>query len=250
MAEGKIINEAYELFEKFKNDVKYKNRYFIDDEIKDIFDDIIEQSKELIPLEEVLYRARIHREENEEKPFRGKQIGMPENKYCGNGRVNPKGMQVFYLAGSKDTVISEIRPNIGDEITIGMFKTTQYLQVLKIDQDGACHGYCEAEQSKSGKNRNFLLMFATYFNLDFSKPIKANERDLEYLPTQIFAEYCKSKDIDGIAYPSSVVEKDFISSKEIKPNYNYVFFSDKGIEYVSSELVIIEKINYKYKLFE
>lgn len=246
--EGNCVKDAYELFEKFKEDIKYKNRFFIDDEIKDIFDDIIEQNKNLIEPEQILYRARIHKKKDKEKPFvTEEEIGMPPSEYCGNGRVNPKGIQAFYSAGAKNTVISEVRPSIGDEITIGKFKTNEHLEVLEIDEDGACHGWCGDEQSKSGKSKEFLLYFATYFNIGFSKPIKESERDSEYLLTQIFAEYCKSQGVDGIAYPSSVVEKKYTLSKEIKPNYNYVFFSNKGIKYVDSELVTIEKITYEYK---
>jgi hypothetical protein len=46
------------------------------------------------------------------------------------GRANPKGISYLYLATSKETAMSEVRPWVGSRISVGQFKTNRDLKVI------------------------------------------------------------------------------------------------------------------------
>lgn len=237
--------EACDVYEDFENELKYGNRFFISEEISNIFEDIISEHSELIDPNEVLYRARIH-ENNAEEPYVGKDIGMPPIENCGAGRLNSKGIRVLYLAGSENAAIAEVRPNIGNKLTIGKFKTNKYLNIVRFER--GISTICFRDKWKSGKSNDFISYFSLLLSNGFSKIINSKEKDLDYLPTQAFADCCKKHNIDGIVFPSSVYDKvtgEYFKNK-IRSDYNCVLFKDDGVEFVDSELIEIKDIEYSY----
>lgn len=245
-SEELILHDAYNTYEQFENELKYGNRFFISEEINNIFEDVINVHKENINSNNILYRARVHNDDNDTKPYIESDIGMPPSEFCGVGRLNPKGIRVFYLAGSREAAIAEVRPNIGNVITIGKFNTIKCLNIVNFERKGAVVSH--RDEWKCGKSTEFILYFSTYLSIGFSKIINIKDKELEYLPTQAFAEYCKKLGIDGISFPSSVYDKcdENGFKKKIKPDYNYVFFNDDGVEFVDSELIKIKDIKYSY----
>ncbi|MGG7077364.1 RES family NAD+ phosphorylase [Clostridium sardiniense] len=240
------IKKPYEEFEEFLDVIRNKNRFFIPQKFLDIFDEIINQCKELIKPGVELYRCRIHNDNGrDEEPYKNEEIGIPPSNILSVGRINPRGINYLYTAGSKETAIAEVRPNIGDYVSIGKFKTKKHLEVVKLDKDMSVVGYVGDE---SKMYIEFICQFLFYFNVNSCKVIKESEKELEYLPTQIFAEYCKNKKLDGIMYPSSVSNANVLETDVNKPiqGYNYVFFSEEGLDYIDSKKVEIKSIKYGY----
>lgn len=245
-SEESVLDDAYKTYKNFEDNLKYGNRFFISEEINNIFEDVINAHKENINLNNILYRARIHDNDEDTKPYISSDIGMPPSEFCGVGRLNPKGIRVFYLAGSREAAVAEVRPNIGNIITIGRFNTIKDMNIVKFQRKGAVISH--KDEWKCGKSTEFILYFSTYLSIGFSKIINSKDKELEYLPTQAFAEYCKKLGIDGISFSSSVYDKCDREgfNKKIKPDYNYVFFNDDGIEFIDSELIKIKDIEYSY----
>lgn len=240
----KELESAHNDYQRFVNSIRYENRFFVEEKFKKIFDSIMEECKYNISKGDILYRARMHNNEEIVKkvlPYKGKDIGMPpRNVNSSNGRVNPKGISYFYLADDKDTAIAEIRPNVDSYITIGKFITDKKLKVIKINRKMP---KCINDKEKIKKDefsREFVMIFLSNLQIDFQNSILDSEKDIKYLPMQYFTEFCKNKGYDGIMFPSSVMEQ----YENGRGYYNYIFFKDKDIRWIDSELIKIRQINY------
>lgn len=52
----------------------------------------------------------------------------PLRDKASEGRANPKGIPYLYLATTKEAPMSEVRPWIGSDISVGQFKLISQLQ--------------------------------------------------------------------------------------------------------------------------
>lgn len=229
--------KAYNAYNEFVKKIKHENRFFIEEKFKSIFDEIIIECKDIVPKNKMLYRARIHDFKDRKgkvEPYESKDIGMPPKDKAVNGRVNPKGINYLYLSDDKDTIISEVHPREDNYITIGSFLAQKDLEVIKITSKmPQCIG-----------KKTFINSFISELKADFMRALNDNISDMEYFSLQCFAEYCKDKGYSGIIYPSNRMEQ-YESEKEY---YNYVFFNDKNIQWLHSELNKVKQI--KYVLYE
>ncbi len=62
---------------------------------------------------------------------------------------------------------------------------------------------------------------------------------MDYLPTQYFTEYAKSKVYDGIMFLSSVRDK------RSETEFNYVIFDYSKLEYIDTNVYFVSAINYE-----
>lgn len=233
------IDEINEIYEQYCNSLKYCNRFFVDDEIHKFFDKIIKNNTRIIPRNNILYRARINKQDDR-TPFRGKDIGLPPKEVLSLGRVNPYGINYLYLATDIETAISEVRPKIDDYVTIGSFKAKRDINVVELSM-ATCVSGSVGDIPTAKETANFM----TYLSIEFKKPIDAL-KELEYLPMQYFTEYCKSKNIDGVKFLSSVMSNSIIDG-DFNKHFNITLFDDTNVEYVDSEVYEIDKIKYEYE---
>ena len=111
-------NEVVEKWENFKMEIKYKNRYNFNREIIYLLDSIprfkteINLNPNTLERNMKFYRARVG--QYKEK----KNLLAPHNDLTKAGRFNPKGIAYLYLSSSLECAISEVRPNLGDIVTI------------------------------------------------------------------------------------------------------------------------------------
>jgi RES domain len=233
------FDEIIEIYEQYCNSLKYCNRFFVDDEIHKFFDKIIENSTRIIQKNNILYRARINKQDDR-TPFRGKDIGLPPKEVLSLGRVNPYGINYLYLATDVETSISEVRPKIGDCVTVGSFKAKRDITVAELSAFTSCTTN-KVETPTSRETLNFMSCLSN----EFRKPIDTI-KELEYLPMQYFTEYCKSKGIDGIKFLSSVMSNSIID-RNFNKHFNITLFDDTNVEYVDSEVYEVDEIKYIYE---
>lgn len=229
------IKGGREFFFEFANELKKKNRFFINPIYLKVFDTIIKQCSYSIDTYKTLYRGRIN-SRNITDPYVGKDIGMPKPEVStSHGRANPYGINYMYLSDNNDTVIAELRPNIGDIVSIGQFKLLKPKTVVKLGSSGSISGTINDEFDSL-----FISEFMMYLILSFSRPIDANNKEIEYLPSQYFSEYCKTKEFDGIMFLSSVMGQNINKNH----NYNCVFFNDLDLIYKSTDVYIVNSLKY------
>lgn len=83
-----------------------------------------------------LYRARVFQsldklEESLKRP--DSHLGAPPSKLATAGRMNARGIGVFYGATHADRAIAETRPPVGSHVVVGRFEIVRPLKLLDVE---------------------------------------------------------------------------------------------------------------------
>lgn len=231
----------------FTENVKHKARYFDHKEFK-----VREYLNKFIPFFKIVqtsnyilevFRARTIDSERTKQDIQKdpqKELGkvpLDKLKYAKNNRFSPVGISYGYYSFDEQTILSEVRANISNEVAIGKFQLNGNFKILDFRNKSL-------SKYKNPFNPEFDIdiycgeEFILDFLFDISKPINENDTTLEYVPTQILSEYIWSLDYHGFIFDSS----------QNKGGENLVLFGDNP-KYINHKFVkIIEKkIKYKYE---
>ena len=208
-------------WESFCDEIMYRERFFpqsAEPVLREIFEDLDGLStsngtpviRKVTPLDEdfPIWRARTAQSDVEiesilESPDR--QLGAPPSSSAEVGRMNPKGVSVFYGAMNPETCIAEVRPAVGSHVVLGRF---QLLREVKLLDLGALSRVF-ADSSHFDPDYGFKTAktaFIRYLVSEISRPVMPTEVDREYLPTQYIAAYLAQRaepKLDGIIFPST-----------------------------------------------
>lgn len=196
--------------------------------------------KIIIPKNTEVFRAQISHIENwirdndgmiinnEILPSEDKRL-IPKKEYAYEGRLNPKGIIVFYSSVSKETAMSELRPWINSLITVGTFRTKYEIMAIDLTVD-QYYGIPE-DESDEWKEK---VVWGD-INYHFSRPIVNSDTSADYASTQILAEYFKKNGFNAIVHKSSLGQEK-----------NIVFFSNNHVELVSKEVKKVISVDYKF----
>lgn len=202
----------------FSNLVKYSNRYFFVNQITDTYSDtlspmnilfkIANEVKKLglvkiIKTNTIFFRARLYKEKDK-KIHDSKNLGSPPKELATNGRMNACGISCFYASDDKEISKKEILNEDlkqNEELVIAKFKNLRDLKILDLTAISRLD-MPSIFDLENYDNRETIL-FLRALNNELIRPIE-NLQDIEYVPTQIFAEYFKLEEkLDGIKYNSS-----------------------------------------------
>jgi hypothetical protein len=238
-----IKEEKSKLWDKYKQHIKTKNYFLIEEDAMKALDKIFNQFKIELPEGLFYYRARIGYKEIEKEitissvklkvPYTNSEIGAPPPLKATPGRANRQGVSFLYLASDKGTAIGEVRPHPGHYVSLGKFKGVQNLVLADLRF---------IDLSKFYHDKNALETFKLLRDLgdELSLAILPEEKE-NYLITQFISEIIRRLGLDGILFNSSVSD-----------GHNLVVFNSDKFEYVDSdsELVKIMNVDFKYKLTE
>ncbi len=230
-------------WDRFKQEVKYKNRYFFSfdkleehDEIKKPFIflkeicNIFEDNDFIctIPVGTTIYRGRWSNKNI--KYYTEQDLGKPpkESAIYPN-RFSPTGIPMFYGSDKSETCYEETNTSKPGIFSLGEWTTNREIKIIDLtnhlrfslkEQKHIIDNYpsiYDVNNRNKIQTYNFLVSFAN----DLIKPVnKDGMEHIEYVPTQIIVEYIKDiydfeDKIEGFAYYSA--------KNGLK---NYVFFSD------------------------
>ena len=211
---------SFHAYRDFERSVKRKARFVHDEQVREFLQTVLETSKSRmrrLPKDGILFRAQMGYTLRPEK-FEGieEEIELPRvhpesrmiptPKHLSDGRVNPAGIPVLYLANSETAAMAEVRPWVGRYVSLAQFKVMRDCALVDCSLD---------------KERGFDMAFEIPPRRDsasyeagvwgdiahaFSEPVAIDEPHLDYLPTQILAEAFRSHGYDGIAYRSMLHE--------------------------------------------
>ena len=229
----------------FSRTVRSKNRYIHNADVKEFLSSVLVTSKgreRKIEAGNILWRAQLgndHRpvfhdgEEIADEPVPlGPDRMKPEQHTAQEGRANPKGIPYLYLATTKETAMSEVRPWIGSSISVGQLKVTRDLRVLDCSVNhGAGDVFYFGEPSDDEKEQAVW----TYIDREFSKPVTISEKTSDYVPTQIIAELFKNEGFDGIVYGSALAK-----------GRNVVLFDIDSAKIINCFLYKADKIDFSF----
>lgn len=154
-----------------------------------------------------LYRARVFQEDDKleealKRPDVG--IGPPPSAAASAGRMNARGIAVFYGATHPDVAIAETRPPVGSRVAVARFEIIRPLKLLdlvalrSIFVKGSIFDPTYLARAKKAAFLSTLGDQAT-------KPVMPGDEPFEYLVTQAIADYLANLDepkLDGIIYRS------------------------------------------------
>lgn len=239
--------ESWSSYWAFSHGVQFGNRFIHDSAVTSFLDNTLATSKNrerIIKAGSYYWRAQLGNSwrpiiqggvEISEEPYPYPPARMkPLKSSAVEGRANPKGMPYLYLATDKETAMSEVRPWLGSNISVGQFKTTEELCLID----------CSVYHKRSGAVIYFeepddeTKEISVWSHIDnaFSKPIDPSDLSSDYVPTQIIAELFKIHGKDGIAYKSS-----------LSKGYNVVLFNLDVAKLVNCFLCEVKSIDFVFE---
>lgn len=176
---------------------------------------------------DILYRARVFQtldalESAFEHPER--HFGPPPPGKGTAGRMNAKGVPVFYGATKPEIAISEVRPPVGSHVVVAQFKIVRPLKVLDLRQLGTVRlkpesSLFDPETIKQATRRDFLRDLTR----QIVTPVVPELEDHRYVVTQAIADFLSTHpklNLDGIIFPSAQ-----LSDETDQPGSNVILFN-------------------------
>lgn len=153
------------------------------------------------------YRARVfladdHLKTALESP--AMQLGPPPALAAVAGRMNARGIAVFYGANTAEVALAEVRPAVGCKVVIARFELTRKLRLLDLsalqvlERSGSIF---DATYAGRLEKATFLKNLSNRITV----PVLPGAEDLDYLATQAIADFLASSSVlnlDGILFPS------------------------------------------------
>ena len=137
-----------------------------------------------------------------------RELGPPPSNLPVSGRMHAAGISVFYGAFDAKTCIAEIRPSVGSHVVLGKFELLRNMRLLDLNLLANVYGGGSHFDPDYATNRG-RAAFLEYLVHEICRPVMPKKETLEYIPTQVVAEYLASRvkpRLDGIIYPSSQVD--------------------------------------------
>ena len=187
-----------EKWERFANEIKTKNRYFLTEVIdlrllKTLLDFLAKTYKP----GKIFYRARL----SEKSGFPLADMWQPPANKATAGRANPIGISYLYLSTEKETTLYETRASYLDYITIAEFRLTAPLNIISLRAVDEISPFIFGDQLG---NYFTHQQYLETLERELARPVRRFDRELDYLPSQYLCEYVKHLGYDGIEYGSSL----------------------------------------------
>lgn len=215
-------------WESLKSEIIVRNRFFLENVI-----DLESLEKHLCDKEkiykagELFYRGRISTKEG----LQLAEIGKPPVNKATSGRANPKGIPYLYISTDLDTTLYETRATYLDYVTVGTFRLTSDIKVVKLIGIDDLNPF-EVDLLEKVLYQPFLKRL----EVELSKPLRRFDTELDYLPTQYLCEFIKHIGFDGVAYGSAMKKR----------GVNIAIFDDTKIECIESKVIEIKDISIIY----
>lgn len=220
-------------WEKFTTSIKCINRFHsnhINLELLKAFFESPVMQKIIAKGDTEFFRARISDESGLEKD----EMGPPPIGLITAGRVNSQGIRCLYLSNDQITTIHEIRARDFDYISIGKFRAKQELRIVDLSNLEKISPFSMDEFNAEWFSINMTIL--KKISREIAKPLRRQDSELDYLPSQYIADYIKSLGYDGICYRSTLN----------KSGVNYAIFDNKKFECIEVSLVHVNSVEYHY----
>ena len=163
-----------------------------------------------------LFRARVFQSDDKLeaalcRPDR--QLGSPPASLAAAGRMNARGISVFYGANDPKAAIAEVRPPVGSQVAIARFEIIRKLRLLDLTalKNVQVRGSIfDVDFARRLERAQFLKSLSGRI----TQPVMPDDEPFEYLATQAIADFLATESsvpIDGIIFPSVQVAGDVLN---------------------------------------
>lgn len=196
-----------------------------------------------------LYRARVFQsdEKLEEALCRpDMHLGSPPARLASAGRMNARGISVFYGATDAGVALAEVRPPVGSKVAVAKFEIIRPLRLLDLTAlDGVQDGGSIFDPTLKGRLER--VAFLRTLGERMTRAVMPDDEAFDYLATQAVADFLATENeprLDGIIFGSAqaksgrnvvlfhkaarVEEMQFPKGTEIRANTGYG--TDEGWE--------------------
>jgi len=230
--EEKSVLKRYSWAE-FVRYIKHENRFHTNHINYEVLKDYLKRLTTVVE-EETFYRARISNDRDLEMA----DMGAPPPQLATAGRANSEGISHLYLSSDKETVISEIRPSLGDTVYIGKFPISKDLKVVDFRLLKSLDIFEFTDPTMYAIN----LETFNEMNKAISKPVRSGDSKLDYLPTQFIVDFIKSLNGNESAGYQGIVFDSTLSTS----GYNLMIFEPSQLNCVKLEKKNIRTVNYTH----
>lgn len=243
-------SEYYIAWEQFKYICKYFNRYFdvssnsIREGLLKNLEPVFKKMEVILKKGHALFRARtdkvINNAANFEKLNSNKEISPAPVKYAQNNRMSPAGISYLYASDDKSACFREVKADIGQNVLLGELTAKRDLKIVDLSNEvSLLRG--SIFSSSYNHSLNWFRDFIRMFHDEISKAVDEKDKALEYVATQVLAEYIRKLGYDGIRYKSSL-------KKDV---YNYALFCGPlhETDYTHMYMDICELTEYTHWFF-
>ena len=243
---------TYKAFQNFRQHVLRESRYVLDDNSQSFLRTVLATSENRhreVPEGQVFWRAQqghdwqqVQQDDDEfEVPAPNSIKRMrPLPHAATEGRANPKGIPYLYLATDKETAMSEVRPSVGDYVSVGQFKTLRPLTLVdcSVGHDSRLSLFIDFKSMRFYEPDAEEREKAVWNDIDraFSEPVTASDSSADYAPTQIISELFRREGFDGIVYKSNL-------GKE----FNLALFDLDAADLINCFLFQVKSVDYEFK---
>lgn len=155
-----------------------------------------------------LYRARVFQSEDklEEALCRPDlHLGSPPTRFASAGRMNARGISVFYGATNASVALAEVRPPVGSKVVVAKFSITRPLRLLDLTAlDGVQDGGSIFDPSLKGRLER--VAFLRSLGQLMTRAVMPDDEAFDYLATQAIADFLATENeprLDGIIFGSA-----------------------------------------------
>lgn len=158
-----------------------------------------------------LYRARVFQADDKliEALCRPDlHLGSPPASLATAGRMNARGISVFYGTTEATVAIAEVRPPVGSKVAVARFNIIHPLRLLDLTaleevRDGG------SIFDPSLKGRLERVAFLQSMGRRITRPVMPDDEAFDYLATQAIADFLATENdplLDGIIFRSAQVK--------------------------------------------
>jgi hypothetical protein len=130
------------------------------------------------------------------------EIGpAPPKKATGN-RMSPPGISYAYVSEDEETCRVEVAETPGERLWVGAFVTMRRLRIVDLSGRGRlrCRSMYDPRYVHSERWHAAILK---EFADEIAQPIRGEDAAVDYVPTQVLAEFLRTRGYDGIRYGSA-----------------------------------------------
>ena len=215
----KILNELRETIDESFPDLKDKSFeevcYYFQNPIMQLDNKVSEKLDSLLSVRKEFWGYEIA------------DIDSPPSVKATAGRANPAGISYLYVCDSRKTAIMEVRPMIGQEVSVATIELSDDIKLFDFCKNNGIY-------EKGGDAYIYYLISRA-----FSEPYTGNEKD--YYPTQFLTEFIKEMGFEGIRFYSS-----YDSNSKNIVIFNTQSTDEKKYIIKSSEVHLVKGYNLDY----
>lgn len=219
-------------WENFTSEIKHENRFFLKNTINtDLLTRLFSRHVRPYKKGKILNRGRV----SDSFGYDASEMGKPPAKKAKAGRANPSGISYLYLASDLKTTFYEVRAGAYDYVSVGEFKLKQDVEVINL-RDLQVISPFQLQEDLA----DFIVhqQYLQKLSQQLSKPLRRQDSELDYLPTQYLCEFIKSLGFHGVEYASS----------QNPSGFNIAVFDDGFFDCTKTYVHEIKSIDFDHDL--